>query len=396
LANSKITNLTSLTPATGDEIPVNRSGSDGKITVGGIQTPLLADVQADGNNIVFEDGDGFYNPSAKGYDAKVLVFRDGTSNDGNNNYGYLEIANGDFAEEVQIRAKNGGAGLHVPIALVPLGTDGVRIRWGDITTVFPKLELTSTSSNNAAPFLLCSKYSASPAAADFVGGMECNGYDSGAGVHIFGGLWFRAYAVTAGAEYGYATFATCVNGTDEVEQAHFGDGVVIGASVSAWPGQGSLRLTSLQVGHDTDTTVTRNAAGELAIEGKKNYHAGNTPATIGITIDGGGSAITTGVKGYVTVPYACTITEWYLTGDTSGAIKIDVWREDFAGGVLPDDSDSITNANEPEITASGVMASDTDLANWTSVTIAANDIIGFNVDSCTSITKATLVLKVLK
>jgi hypothetical protein len=129
------------------------------------------------------------------------------------------------------------------------------------------------------------------------------------------------------------------------------------------------------------------SGGEMRVKG--------LPGTIGITIDGGGSAITTGVKGYITVPYACTIKEWYLTGDTSGAIKIDVWVEDFATG-LPDNSDSITNANEPEITASGTKASDTDLSNWTSVAIAANDIVGFNVDSCTSITKATLVLKVLK
>jgi hypothetical protein len=36
LANSKITNLTSLTAASGDEIPVNRAGSDGKVTAGGV------------------------------------------------------------------------------------------------------------------------------------------------------------------------------------------------------------------------------------------------------------------------------------------------------------------------------------------------------------------------
>jgi hypothetical protein len=36
MANSKITDLSSLTAATGDEIPVNRAGSDGKITAGAI------------------------------------------------------------------------------------------------------------------------------------------------------------------------------------------------------------------------------------------------------------------------------------------------------------------------------------------------------------------------
>jgi hypothetical protein len=36
MANTKITDLASLTAASGDEIPVNRAGSDGKITVGGV------------------------------------------------------------------------------------------------------------------------------------------------------------------------------------------------------------------------------------------------------------------------------------------------------------------------------------------------------------------------
>jgi hypothetical protein len=158
--------------------------------------------------------------------------------------------------------------------------------------------------------------------------------------------------------------------------------VLIGASLDV---AASGTSDYLNIG---DTVVGSMASGgEMRVKG--------LPGVIGITIDGGGAAITTGVKGYITVPYACTIKEWYLTGDTSGAIKIDVWAEDFATG-LPDNSDSLTNAHEPEITASGTKASDTDLSDWTSVAIAANDIIGFNVDSCTSITKATLVLKVLK
>lgn len=46
MASSKITNLTSLTAASGDEIPVNRSGSDGKITAGDIAA-LVGDSYVD-------------------------------------------------------------------------------------------------------------------------------------------------------------------------------------------------------------------------------------------------------------------------------------------------------------------------------------------------------------
>ena len=119
-------------------------------------------------------------------------------------------------------------------------------------------------------------------------------------------------------------------------------------------------------------------------------------SALGYTIDGGGAAITTGLAGMgLIVPYACTIVDWTLLADTSGAIKIDVWKDTYAN-FPPTDADSMTNGNEPEIAASGVKAQDTDLSNWTTTSVAAGDILYFNVDSCTSITKALLVFKVVK
>src|SRR6185369_1029277 len=65
MPNTKITNLTAGNPAqSGDEIPINRGGLDRKITAGSIaalasgQTPWLADEDADGHNLLFDDGTG--------------------------------------------------------------------------------------------------------------------------------------------------------------------------------------------------------------------------------------------------------------------------------------------------------------------------------------------------
>lgn len=113
--------------------------------------------------------------------------------------------------------------------------------------------------------------------------------------------------------------------------------------------------------------------------------------TVGITIDGGGSQITTGIKGYVQVPVAATIISWTILADQSGAIVIDVWK-DIYNNFPPDNSDAIPGTDEPEITASGVKATSSSLGGWTTTSIAAGDCIGFNVDSCTSITRATLML----
>lgn len=113
-------------------------------------------------------------------------------------------------------------------------------------------------------------------------------------------------------------------------------------------------------------------------------------STVGITIDGGGSAITTGVKGYVEVPFAGTITQWTLLGDVSGSMVLDVWKDTYAN-YPPTVADTITAAAKPTITAATKGQSST-LTGWTT-SISAGDTIGFNVESCSTITKATLVIK---
>jgi hypothetical protein len=62
LPNTKITNLTSLTAASGDEIPVNRAGSDGKISVGDIGGALAASYTVTGAELV-TGGDLAIDPS---------------------------------------------------------------------------------------------------------------------------------------------------------------------------------------------------------------------------------------------------------------------------------------------------------------------------------------------
>ncbi len=115
--------------------------------------------------------------------------------------------------------------------------------------------------------------------------------------------------------------------------------------------------------------------------------------TFGITLDGGGQAITTGVKGYVTIPYACTIQGWTLTADISGSIVIDVWKVAYAS-FPPTVSNPIAGSEKPTITSSN-KGQDLSLSTWT-LADSAGDVIGFNVDSCTTITKATLVIQAVK
>jgi hypothetical protein len=143
--------------------------------------------------------------------------------------------------------------------------------------------------------------------------------------------------------------------------------------------------------HNHDTTIS----GAITKFWQDKISGMYTLGSIGLTIDGAGSAISTGIKNYVTVPFNCTITSWDLLANNVGAIKIDVWKDTYAN-YPPTNEDSITNSNEPTIASGTIKNQSSTLTGWTTTSITNGDILAFNVDSCTDITRATLILKVLK
>jgi hypothetical protein len=116
---------------------------------------------------------------------------------------------------------------------------------------------------------------------------------------------------------------------------------------------------------------------------------------VGLVIDGGGSVITTGVKGFVSVPFAGTITGWTLLSTdaaaTVGSIVIDVWKDTYAN-YPPTVADTIT-ASAPPTLAGVAKNTSTTLTGWTTA-IAAGDVLGFSVTSVTALTRVTLSLTV--
>lgn len=116
--------------------------------------------------------------------------------------------------------------------------------------------------------------------------------------------------------------------------------------------------------------------------------------TINFIIDGGGSTITTGIKGDIVVDFACTINSATVLADQSGAIVVDIWNDTYAN-YPPTDADSITASAPPTITASGVKSQDATLTGW-DTSIAAGSTLRYNVDSVTSIQRACVSLKVTR
>ncbi len=103
----------------------------------------------------------------------------------------------------------------------------------------------------------------------------------------------------------------------------------------------------------------------------------------GITIDGAGSTPSTGSKGYYTFPYAFTINTWYLAADVSGSCVIDIKRSgtSIVGG----------SGNKP--TLSSAQSGNAAPASWTSTSVAAGDILEYNLDNASTLTRVTLTLK---
>jgi len=116
-------------------------------------------------------------------------------------------------------------------------------------------------------------------------------------------------------------------------------------------------------------------------------------AALAFIIDGGGEAITTGVKGYLRVPFPCIIDRVTLTADQNGSIQVDIWKSSYAA-FPPTDANSITGGHEPKIIASN-KSEDATLTGWTTA-LNEGDILAFNVDSVATVTRLTVNLHVRK
>lgn len=137
------------------------------------------------------------------------------------------------------------------------------------------------------------------------------------------------------------------------------------------------------------TSITASLQGSASYAVTSSYY--QESKTFGLTIDGGGSAITTGVKGDVTIPFDCYIDSWYITADQAGSIVIDVWKDVFAN-FPPTVADSIAGTEKPTL-SSATFNSDTNLTTWTTRMVTSGDVIRFNVDSASTVTRVNLVFK---
>ena len=149
-------------------------------------------------------------------------------------------------------------------------------------------------------------------------------------------------------------------------------------------------------GNTTDKTTTL-AFHSTTDETIHIYNSVNKDRIVA-SIDGGESAITTGVKSRITIPFNCTITDYQIIVDTSSTTTVDIWKSSYAdydgGATHPVDADSIT-ASAPVAITAATKAQDATLTGWTTA-LVKGDVLFFNVDANNNAIKVQINLHVIK
>lgn len=113
--------------------------------------------------------------------------------------------------------------------------------------------------------------------------------------------------------------------------------------------------------------------------------------TIGITVDGAGTLLTTGAKGFRSFPVAGTITGVRLIANAAGNLVFDIKKSTYAA--FPTQASIVASA--PPTLAAVQKNEDTTLTGWTTA-VAAGDIFGFEITGTPlTITRATLELTIV-
>ena len=145
----------------------------------------------------------------------------------------------------------------------------------------------------------------------------------------------------------------------------------------------------------SDYTITLPAAGGSANEvlqydGSQVASFVSNTRTLNFVIDGGGSAIATGIKGHIVLDGDFTVTGWTVIADQSGSIVVDVNRATYTD--FPTTA-SIAGSELPTL-SSAQKNEDLTLSTWTT-TLSARDVLEFEVDSVATVTRVTVALRLI-
>ena len=116
--------------------------------------------------------------------------------------------------------------------------------------------------------------------------------------------------------------------------------------------------------------------------------------TVNFVIDGGGAPISPGVKGDITLDFACNIVGWSMLADQTGSIVVDLWKAAYAD-FPPTVTGTITGAEKPTLT-SAIKNQDMSLNGGGGWAVSSGDVLRYNVDAADTARRVTVALKVTR
>lgn len=147
---------------------------------------------------------------------------------------------------------------------------------------------------------------------------------------------------------------------------------------------------TLQNEINTLTTNLTSTGQQVYLNSNPSGFITNFNKGITVSFDGGGTALTTGVKTYIPVPFSCNLQKWTLFADQAGSMVIDIWKNTYAS--FPPTSANTITGTPPNLSSVNKNQSTT-LTNWTT-SINSGDILAFVIKSTSTVTFATLQLEV--
>lgn len=150
---------------------------------------------------------------------------------------------------------------------------------------------------------------------------------------------------------------------------------------------------------DIEATTFRDGRQGIQVKASKGWVSIPEPSetgAFGFTVGQptpGSPVIQVGTKGYLRVPYDCTITGWSLVASTVGDLVLDLRYTDWPD-YPPWPQDSIVGATPPELNSVSTAKQDA-LVDW-GADLVAGGIVACVVTSCTDIGYFTLNVQVTR
>lgn len=157
----------------------------------------------------------------------------------------------------------------------------------------------------------------------------------------------------------------------------------------------AIKEDRLLVAVATLSDDANNKAELVVFGGSLGGHLGNSLSGALWVIDGGGSAITAGLKDGFSFPFDCGLKRIIMLADQSGDVVVDFWVKALASGYPPTNTESITGGNEPTISSDDNVIEDT-FTSWTQTSFSRGDVIFHNIDSVATITRLAIIYELIK